>query len=227
MRFGVLFGYGRALFAASLVMMGAVVAIAGRADDKAVPELSESAQAVADLGMAQDLIAYGRRTKSPEALLMAALILHRTPSEKVGDAADTETPAALIEEARKARADDKTLAGLADQAAEAVSETARGAVTGPRNMGGVLAPGAKADITVVCQPRTNTIFRVNGIPVAAPNRRPVPPILQVEIKDKGRPVGGGLGTSVGSGYGSEEGGPVTVTILNPTPNPVRFNLYHN
>src|SRR5262249_20939397 len=44
------------------------------------PKADEKAKAVARLAMAHELIAYGRETKSPESLILAAKILGTTPT---------------------------------------------------------------------------------------------------------------------------------------------------
>jgi hypothetical protein len=212
----------------AFALVGWLGALAGQAAaEDAVPKFTESAQAVSDLGMAHELIEYGRRTKTPEALITAALILHRTPAEKAADAQldESNAPAALLAEARKLRPTDKTLAGLADQAAEAISETARGAITGPRTTGGVLRRGSGATITVGCKAGEATVFRVYGSPASSP---PSTPYLRVILKNAaGQIVGQQTAPSVTLGYVPPVTSPVTVSIVNVATCSVQFTLIHN
>jgi hypothetical protein len=138
-----------------LVLSGWLLCPVSRAADKdadAPLVMSESGQAVADLGLAYDLIEYGRKTKTPEALITAALILHRTPVEKSsepsgGEASAIPAPAELLAEAKKLRPDDKALADVIAQAQDSLKEKPRGAVGGPKQQSRRLAPGAQIVMT--------------------------------------------------------------------------------
>jgi len=85
-------------------------------------------QVMSNLQLADGLIYYGRANKTPEALVTAALILHRNPTETVkGEKDYSPTPKALLEEARAMRKDDKSLSAVIDNAADTLKEAARGA----------------------------------------------------------------------------------------------------
>jgi hypothetical protein len=106
-----------------------------------------AANAVAQIALANSLIEYGRKAKSPEALLTAAQILKRVPAPpakeekpetsknegpappagKKADKPQSDKPEDLLAEAKKMRPDDKHLAALADEIA---SEKVRGTPTG-------------------------------------------------------------------------------------------------
>lgn len=115
---------------------------------------SASAQSVADLALAHSLIQYGRKNKSPEALLTAAQIIAKTPAEELkekgkkegkgddktpGQRADN-SPKALVAEA-KAMSKAAHVASLADATSKLIEETPRGAVGGAKAGSETLAPG--------------------------------------------------------------------------------------
>jgi hypothetical protein len=108
-----------------------------------------NAEAIERLALAYSLVDYGRKNKSPEALLTAARILNETPTgdleakpetekdkdagaaeEKKTDKAASLEPADLIKEAKALAADNPHIAALADRALTA--PRTRGAVGGPR-----------------------------------------------------------------------------------------------
>jgi len=109
-----------------------------------------AAQAVQDLALAYSLIDYGRKHKSPEALITAARILGTVPTSKLKAEVTTEkssdagkpgkksastadnSPSALLGEARSMAGNNKHIVALAEQAADAIAEKSRGRVGGAR-----------------------------------------------------------------------------------------------
>jgi hypothetical protein len=119
--------------------------------------LKESAKtkALEDLELATRLIQYGRKHKNAESLLVAAKILHNTPTEKltvgykvtgekpekmVMPAKVDNSPKALVAEAKKMSSTPATEA-LAAATLKAIDEDPRGALGGPRTDGFVIQPG--------------------------------------------------------------------------------------
>lgn len=136
------------VLAAGVLSVGSLAAQADDAPAGGGPAADESEKpsyrAVEDLETAHRLIEYGRRTRSPEALLAAAVILARTPVEPVSEPADGGDPSAadpadepkgLLKEAQALRPNDKPLADLIARTADALSESPRevkgGAITWP------------------------------------------------------------------------------------------------
>lgn len=112
-------------------------------------QVNPTADNVANLAMAHQLIQYGRKHKAPEALITAAGILakipttpldakptsQRTPNAPAGGSdpkkpAAEITPAALLAEAKKLGGNNPAIAALADSIAQSI-ETPRGRVGGP------------------------------------------------------------------------------------------------
>lgn len=112
-----------------------------------------NAKALQDLQTADMLIVFGRREKSPEALLVAAQILHKTPTKKL-DAASVSsqaketktaathdnTPKALVAEAAKLSSAAHIVA-LVDATNKMIQEDTRGASAGPQVDSFVIQPG--------------------------------------------------------------------------------------
>jgi hypothetical protein len=111
---------------------------------------SASAKGVSDVSLAFSLATYGRKNKSPVALLAAARILAKTPTEEAKQkpkteknkgAGDTEpvktgkvrdnSPKALLAEALRMSKNDEHIANLAARV-ERLIEDSRGAVGGPQ-----------------------------------------------------------------------------------------------
>ncbi len=106
---------------------------------------SARSKALQDLELAYELIRYGRQEKSPESLLMAAQILHKTPTDPLGVESKTEgaskgtatpakmdnSPKALLAEAKK-MASGSQLDGMAMATEKMLEESTRGATSGPR-----------------------------------------------------------------------------------------------
>ena len=159
--------------ALALIMGSLLLVSPGTAQEKDKTNSGEkgtttpAATAVADLRLAQNLIEYGRRQNSPEALITAARILGTTPTQEFdvekrsrsdadhasdGQSADKKSdapdnsPQALLEEAKRMGHNDLHIAELCQQAADAIEEGTRGAVGGPK---GVLSERVKAHHTDV------------------------------------------------------------------------------
>jgi hypothetical protein len=104
------------------------------------PKADEKAKAVARLAMAHELIAYGRETKSPESLILAAKILGSTQTnteEKKLELQEGQEikpievdPAKLLAEAKKMDGSDG-VADLAAAVSKQLAERSRGSVGGP------------------------------------------------------------------------------------------------
>lgn len=117
------------------------------------PKTDAKAQGVHDLGMAYDLVAYGRKSMSPEALILAAKILAATPITPGDDSFKMEagekiepvelSPARLLAEAREMNGDDH-IAALAASAGKQISERSRGEIDGPRDHNGGVGPNGVA-----------------------------------------------------------------------------------
>lgn len=105
-----------------------------------------SSKAMASIELANSLIRWGREEKNAEALLLAAQIIHKTPTDKLkaertvtgGKAEKTakaakmsNTPKALIAEARKLSSAPQVEA-LAQATGKMLEETTRGAAPGPK-----------------------------------------------------------------------------------------------
>lgn len=108
------------------------------------------AQAGEERNLAYELIEYGRESKTPEALITAALILHRNPVakfEKVEKEEGVEEvkepdPKELLQEAQSIRPKDKALAEYVAKVSDDLKEEARGSV-GRRISGYLTVPASK------------------------------------------------------------------------------------
>jgi len=111
-------------------------------------EITAKVEAVEALALASKLAAYGQENQMPEALITAALILHRTPTEAAvakeaseGEVATKEsTSIPLNAEALVAAAAEMPGGeSLAEVASDTISERAKGDVTGPNAIEEVVA----------------------------------------------------------------------------------------
>lgn len=104
-------------------------------------EESESTVVAHQAALAFELAELGRNQQSPELLVSAALILHRSgatagtekPTEGELSAEISTSPAAVLEEAKQFRKDDKALAEIIARAADELKEKPRGVVGGPKS----------------------------------------------------------------------------------------------
>jgi len=114
-------------------------------------KVSPEAEAVAQVGLAQSLMKYGRANKSPQALITAAEILGRIkpranqnePTTKQEAKPTTapkarshterlpDDPQSLLAEAKKMAPGDSYIAALADRVSSLLEERKRGRVPGP------------------------------------------------------------------------------------------------
>lgn len=117
---------------------------------------SDKARAMRDLDLAQQLIQYGRSHKHAESLLVAAQILHNTPTAKLtaGSKVTTEaketrasapakadnSPKALVAEAKKLSSSPQ-VASLAAATLRMLEEESRGAANGPQVDAFTIRPG--------------------------------------------------------------------------------------
>src|SRR5438132_387957 len=101
------------LWAALVACLGRVTALPTRAEEvKKTAEKKPDGDPLVEYHqeLALGLIYYGRTTKTPEALVTAAFILHSNPLETPKDAKDeAATPKSLLDEARAMRPNDKVL----------------------------------------------------------------------------------------------------------------------
>jgi hypothetical protein len=112
---------------------------------KAVKE-SDKTSALQDLELAARLIQYGRSQKHAESLLIAAQIIHKTPTEKLDagfevqggkdnasapPAKEDDSPKALVAEAQKL-SDSPHVESLAAATSNILEESPRGAAGGPK-----------------------------------------------------------------------------------------------
>jgi hypothetical protein len=123
-------------------------------------KLDDKTKALQDLALASRLIAYGREHKSPESLLVAAKIIHTTPTGKLqaeknevtGKAAEKaaaskdSSPKALIAEA-KAMSSAAHISALAAAAEQVIAEDTRGRVGGPAQLIQTVGPGQEWTVT--------------------------------------------------------------------------------
>jgi len=134
---------------AGLGMVSAAEEPAKKGTNQAAPDqkatVSAEAEAVKDLNLAYSLVRYGRKNKSPEALVMAAKVLARiatqelkakpvtvtdpkapkaAPAKPVGPMASAKT---LLDEAKKLSNNDAAIVAMADKV-----ELNRGARGGPK-----------------------------------------------------------------------------------------------
>ncbi len=103
-------------------------------------EVTVKSQSVEALSLASQLAAYGQENQMPEALVTAALIIHRTPTQE-GVAKENATDAAPDKDRNSLPLNAEALVAaaaempggesLAEVASEAISERAKGDVTGP------------------------------------------------------------------------------------------------
>ena len=117
------------------------------------PKADKVTRGVARLGLAYNLIAYGREAKSPEALILAAKILGTTPTRPGDDKFKQEeglevktfdlSPAKLIAEAKE-MSDNDDVTALANSASRQISERSRGELDGPREHQGGVRPNGVA-----------------------------------------------------------------------------------
>lgn len=155
------------IFAAAVVLCGlcsGLTVIGQEKTEKKGPNTQETpkdvktnpkTKALDDLALASKLIAFGRETKSAESLLLAAKIIHTTPTEKhavdttgiTGDAAKAKmamqkdnSPKALIAEA-KAMSTAPYVGALAMATAKIVDEESRGVVGGAYRSVRTVGPG--------------------------------------------------------------------------------------
>ena len=121
------------------------------------PKADAKSKGVANLRMAADLVAYGRESKSPEALILAAKILAATPVKTEGGSAklaegpakpaeastSTESqdvdPGKLLSEAESMTDDEHVVAQIAD-VRKLVGERSKGEIDGPTVRQGFVGP---------------------------------------------------------------------------------------
>jgi hypothetical protein len=178
--------------------------------DKAAAEPSPAARAALnDVQLALGLVHYARAHKTPEGLVTAALILHRTPTQplkmkveggKEGASEAGLAPEALLEEARAMRKDDKALAGVVDRARDELKEAPRG---GPGvNAGEILLgfievpPRGTAQMRVALLPWHRC--RVAGL--RPPPTGPVPLVTVTDDQGHNVPLTIGGGSTGGATY---------------------------
>jgi len=103
-------------------------------DAESIPKETKAGRMLVDRAMAQSMIEYGRRAKSPECILLGVEILHKTPvTIKKGVGTDeTAELEKLIEQAVEMRPDDETLIELAERVTESLEEATRGLAGGPQ-----------------------------------------------------------------------------------------------
>jgi hypothetical protein len=161
----------------------ACLATTARSQEKAQPEpgaalakADPKADAVAEIGTAFRLIEYGRKTKSPEALIAAAGILRRVPAAvpiKADEEADApkqekadELPS-LRQQAEELLAEAKTMANN-DPHVVAVADsvgnrkTTRGLATGPQMAQRALPPNSSTSWTLKLVPGAPVVVAVQG-----------------------------------------------------------------
>jgi len=150
---------------------------------------TKAGQMLEDRMLARSLIEYGKRTRSPEAMLTAVRILRQNaviPAIKNKDV-DSEAQREksellqLLNQARKMRPEDRPLRELSDRLEESLSERSRGLADGPKQWRGIkikpgrfyaLDPGLeynaqeRAIVSVEAQERTALM----GIVVTRPNQ---------------------------------------------------------
>jgi hypothetical protein len=117
--------------------------------------INAKTKALQDLALAAKLIAFGREHKSPESLLLAAKIIHGTPTTKLkaeksavsGEAVTApaaksheNSPKALVAEA-KAMPSASQLGALVAATEKIVDEESRGLVGGPQRLVQTVGPG--------------------------------------------------------------------------------------
>ena len=128
------------------------------------PKVDAKAKGVADLRLAADLVAYGRQSRSPESLILAAKILASTPVKPDGGTAklvggsakpdpatpdaDAPDPAKLLAEARAMGGDEHVVAMIAE-AAKIIAERSKGEFDGAAVRNGYVGPNGFANWTAV------------------------------------------------------------------------------
>ena len=151
---------------AGLLVCGLCLTFSSMAQEKKEPNVgdpakgakeTEKTKALRDLELASRLINYGRANKHAESLLIAAQIIHKTPTQKLnvaskatgGDAATKvadapvrdDSPKALVAEAKKL-SPSAHVAGLANATLLILDEESRGVAGGPMSSGNfVVRPG--------------------------------------------------------------------------------------
>jgi hypothetical protein len=197
----------------------------------AAPEPSPALRpSINDLQLALRLVHYARAHKTPEGLVTAALILHRTPTQplqlkvegaKQGPAESALAPKALLEEARGMRQDDKALAGVVDRARDELKEAPRG--------GGVNGPGRGVERVSIgsysVAPRGVAQFRVSVPKVCdifvfcLPPPAPVPALTVTGPKGQAVVPEYNYNSNVGwthSTFSTQVPGDYLLTVSNPT-----------
>jgi hypothetical protein len=103
-------------------------------DAESLPKETKAGRMVADRTMAQSMIEYGLRNNSPEVILLAVEILHKTPvTIKKGEGEDeTAELEKLIEQAVEMRPDDEMLIVMAERVVDSLEEATRGLAGGPQ-----------------------------------------------------------------------------------------------
>jgi len=190
---------------------------------------------------AMKLLALGRQTSSPEAILGAAVILHANPltegKEKLEGAEVVPiNPKELLKEAKALRPKDKALADYIAKLTDDFSEKSRGSLNF-RGTQGVLRPGQPATFTIVYAANQPAMFRAyptrpiyvtktrtvsNGLGGTrqVPYQEPVWPTLQVVLTDStGRPQQ--------SGFVPTTTGPCVLRITSNASTPVYFAVNSN
>lgn len=143
------------------------VAPAGAAD-KAKPD--PNAEALGQIALANSLVQYARKNKSPEALVTAAHILGTTPTRPLDVKPTTEKdaktpqattvekketkpnqnePTSLLAEAKKMSSNDPHIVGIADQVERSIGKKPRGAVGGPKVGLGKTASAYSTDVYTI------------------------------------------------------------------------------
>lgn len=142
------------MFATAVILCGLCTGLTVVGQEKKAPNIQDppkdlkinaKTKALQDLALAAKLITFGREHKSAESLLLAAKIIHTTPTDKLkadksevtGDAVKGQvakqkdsSPKALIAEA-KAMSTAPHIAALVTATAKIVDEEPRGVVGGP------------------------------------------------------------------------------------------------
>ncbi|MSQ96437.1 MAG: hypothetical protein EXR98_18045 [Gemmataceae bacterium] len=192
--------------------LGMTHGVDAQPDDPPAPA-SESTEAADRLAAAYQMVFLARRTEAPEALLAAAVILHKNPGvefkEKIENAEKVPpiTPKELLEEAKAMRPKDKSLHEYIAKLASDFKEEPRGALQ-IFNQTFSVAPGKVGHIGITFKANAPATIHVTSLSVKTTATKKdakgkvhtvvghFQPVVEVQVKDpKGNTVYFSKGTA--------------------------------
>jgi hypothetical protein len=208
--------------------------------DSGKAKITAAAESIANRALANQLVGFGRKNKSPEALITAAEVLGKLPASEEGTekpkteknpGTDKEAPPAkegkktkleplaLLDEAKKMSEGDPHVVAIADRVAKTLEEKPRGVIPAPVHVSGAVAPGYHDTWTF--NYRGGEIGRVNITGDGNAN-------LALDIYDENNNyIIGFTGPSPYAWWTPKWSGPFTIKVTNTGGGTVYYDLYTN